>query len=245
MKMKELENSPVVLTGGTGRLGRSILLMYPHTIAPTRKELEITNYQNVYDFLHALTPKVVIHSAALVGKRECENQPKLARKINILGTQHIVSACEKIGTKLVYVSSCAVFDGKKGNYLEKDIPNPQYLYAETKLEAETIVSKLKDHLIIRTDFFDPYKFKYNNVLADHFCSKEPTTLIAKKILMAIQKKAKGILHIGGARRTLYDILKPFFPNIKPITTIESNMPNFPKDLSLCTNLFDNNCNVSN
>jgi hypothetical protein len=98
--------------------------------------------------------------------------------------------------------------------------------------AEKIVQRLDDHLIIRTDFFDPLAFKYRDVFDDHFCSKESTTIVSAKILDAVGRGIKGVIHLGGARQTLFQILRPTFPNIRPISISESSMPDFPRDLSL-------------
>jgi dTDP-4-dehydrorhamnose reductase len=199
--------------------------------------MDITNYEAVMEVAGFLKPRVVIHSAALVGRKECEAEPGLAELVNVVGTRNIMLACKELNAKLVFISTAAVFDGNKGNYSERDVPNPQYLYAKTKLRAEMVVLELEDHLTIRTDFFDPTKFKYGEVFMDHFCSKEPTPVIAKKILQAIELGARGFIHIGGPRRSLYDILRPVFREIRPIKISESSMPDFPRDLSLSAERF--------
>jgi dTDP-4-dehydrorhamnose reductase len=227
----------VLLTGGSGRLGRAISSTWPDIFAPTRAEMDITNYDSVLKVARVFRPHIVIHSAALVGRRECDADPRLADEVNVVGTRNMMLACKELNAKLVFISTAAVFDGKKGNYSERDEPNPQYLYAETKLKAEKAVLESKNHLIIRTDFFDPTRFKYDEVFTDHFCSKEPTPVIAKKILWAMESGARGSIHIGGPRRSLFDVLSFFFPRIKPIRISESSMPDFPRDLSLSTESF--------
>ena len=199
--------------------------------------MDITNYEAVVEVARIFQPRVVIHSAALVGRRECEAEVRRAEHVNVVGTRNVMLACKELNAKLVFISTAAVFDGHKGNYSERDVPNPQYLYAETKLRAEMVVLELEDHLTIRTDFFDPTKFRYDEVFTDHFCSKEPTPVIAKKILWAIESGARGSIHIGGPRRSLFDVLSTFFPRIRPIRISESSMPDFPRDLSLSTESF--------
>jgi dTDP-4-dehydrorhamnose reductase len=199
--------------------------------------MDIINHDSVIAALRFFQPRVVIHSAAIVGRRECEADPLCTEQVNVAGTRNVMFACKELKSKLVFISTAAVFDGKNGNYSESDAPNPQYLYAETKLRAEMIVSELENHLIIRTDFFDPLKFKYDKVFSDHFCSKEPVSVIARKVLQAVAVGATGIVHIGGPRKSLYEILMPFFPNLKPIKISESSMPDFPRDLSLSTEKF--------
>ena len=199
--------------------------------------MDITNYKAVLETAKLLRPRVVVHSAAIVGRKECEADRARAEEVNVGGTRNIVLACKEVRAKLVFISTAAVFDGRKGNYSERDIPNPQYLYAETKLKAEKVVLELEDHLTVRTDFFEPAKFKYEEVFTDHFCSKEPTPVIAEKILLAIEMGIGGFIHLGGQRKSLYNVLRPFFPSIKPIAISESSMPDFPRDLSLSTGRF--------
>jgi dTDP-4-dehydrorhamnose reductase len=218
-------------------LGRAILSQCPAIFAPGRHEMDVSNYEALRETIKNFQPRIVIHSAALVGKKECEADPQRAEQVNVTGTRNVMLACKESKAMLVFISTAAVFDGKKGTYSEDDVPKPQYLYAETKLRAEKIVSKLENHLIIRTDFFDPMKFKYDGVFTDHFCSKEPTAAIAKKVLHSIKIGTKGLLHLGGARGSLYDILKPFFPSITPIRISDSSMPDFPRDISLSSKVF--------
>jgi dTDP-4-dehydrorhamnose reductase len=50
-----------------------------------------------------------------------------------------------------YVSTVYVFDGKKGQYREKDTPNPINWYGKTKLRAEQEVETLPEYGIYRFD----------------------------------------------------------------------------------------------
>lgn len=236
MKNNDKKDS-IVLIGGSGRLGGKLSSMRSSIISPPKSELNILSYQDVFHYLIKIQPEIVILAAAIVGRFECEKNPDYTKKININGARNVAQVCEKIKSKLIYISTCAVFDGNKGNYTETDNVNPLYFYAETKLEAETIISKIvDDHLIIRTDFFDD-QLKYDRIFLDHFCSKEHTSKIAKKINFLIEINLKGIAHIGGPRNSLFKILKPFFPDITPIKIDDSSMPDFPRDLSLSTKMF--------
>ena len=48
----------------------------------------------------------------------------------------------------MHISTDAVFDGTRGNYTEKDEPNPLGVYARTKLEAEWAVAEADPGAII-------------------------------------------------------------------------------------------------
>jgi len=48
----------------------------------------------------------------------------LAWSVNVFGAAILTQICKKYGLKLIHFSSVTVFDGKKGNYSEKEIPFP-------------------------------------------------------------------------------------------------------------------------
>src|SRR3972149_2845792 len=60
---------------------------------------------------------VVLHLAAKTDVDGCEDDKELgengaAWRINVLGTQNVVNACQKCGVKLIYISTDFVFDGQ-------------------------------------------------------------------------------------------------------------------------------------
>jgi len=199
--------------------------------------MDVTDTERVKTVIERENPDVIIHSAALVGAVPCEKDPALAWMVNTHGTANIVRACQNSDRLIVFVSTAAVFDGKQGNYSEATVPSPSYLYAYTKLAAESIIQTHSRFLIIRTDFFDPGHFKYQKVFIDHYTTKEPLEETAKKIRLIVNAGAEGIYHIGGRKDSLYNILKPFFPNIEPISIVDSPLPRFPRDISLDTSKF--------
>lgn len=71
--------------------------------------------------------------------------------MNVKGTRNIAKICDRIGAKIVYVSTDYVFGGEKGLYTEEDEPNPADYYALPKLEGERYVMEIcKDYVIVRT-----------------------------------------------------------------------------------------------
>jgi dTDP-4-dehydrorhamnose reductase len=99
-------------------------------------------------------PDVVLHCAALASHEECELNPDLAWTINVESTATLAGICAELGSKLIHISTDAVFDGTRGNYSELDEVNPFSIYGETKAHAEVEVAKLNPGaLIVRTNFF--------------------------------------------------------------------------------------------
>ena len=122
-------------------------------------------------------------------------------------------------------------------YTETDIPYPAYYYGWTKLLGEQAVLMLADAVVVRTDFFIPGKFKYREVLTDHYCSKLPVALAADAVKAVLFSRFRGIIHIGGPRDTLFNILCRYDNGIRGVLTADSGIPDFPRDLSLDSRLF--------
>ncbi len=96
-------------------------------------------------------PEWVVHCAAATDVDWCQAHPAEARRLNVDATSELAAACRETGARLLYVSTDAVFDGKSGAYVERDIPAPVNVYGETKLEGERAATQvLPACLIVRT-----------------------------------------------------------------------------------------------
>ena len=108
-------------------------------------EIDITNKTNCKKILE-LKPDVIINTAAITNVDYCEKFEKNAFNVNVTGTKNISEIAEKLGSKLIHISTDAVFSGNKKFYTEEDKPNPVNIYGKTKLESEKIVSKIEDNV---------------------------------------------------------------------------------------------------
>lgn len=222
----------IILFGASGRLGRELVNIYDF-ITPTHKELDISDFDAVDKYLGESGASIVLHAAALVGARGCEEDKGKAYKTNVVGTFNIAKSCQKNDIKLVYISTDTVFDGESGNYKEEDIPNPINYYSLTKLLGESCVKMVNSYLIIRTSFIPKDSFPYPKAFTDQFTCRMKADKLAGEIILAIKKNIEGIIHIAGKRDTLYNIVKTVNPKVGKITRSESGL-NLPKDLSLNT-----------
>lgn len=226
----------VLLFGGTSKLGseivkQSVVHELIQIYTPTRSECDIRNIREVEKMFGKYKPNIVIKCVALVGTKECEQNKELAWQTNVVGNSHIVRACQKHKVRMVFISTNAVFDGKKGRYKETDIPDPAFFYAITKAVSEQVVSALSNHAVIRLDFFPLSELKYNKIFTDHYTSKIPVDQAARVVIQIAKSNFVGTIHVGQPRKSLYKILKPHHPQIAPIRISESTLPDFPKDLS--------------
>ncbi len=98
--------------------------------------------------LHEVRPEAVIHTAAMADIDLCQAQPELACAVNVGFTRTLVEVCAETESRLVFCSTDTVFDGEHAPYSEADVPGPVNLYAETKVEAERLVSQLGAQAVI-------------------------------------------------------------------------------------------------
>jgi len=143
----------ILITGGTGLLGSTLVRtatgdfeiaasynkIFPITERARFVRLDITDRKRVFEVFEDIMPEILIHTAALANVDYCETHKEKAWNVNIGGTANLLDACDKHNTKMVFISTNAVFDGEHAPYSEEDEPNPINYYGKTKLEAEALV----------------------------------------------------------------------------------------------------------
>jgi dTDP-4-dehydrorhamnose reductase len=90
--------------------------------------------------LEHFRPDVVVLAAALSDIDDCERRPAEARYTNVVGPGNVARECARVGARLLFTSSGAVFDGEAPEYTEDSAPNPLSVYGKNKAEAECIVA---------------------------------------------------------------------------------------------------------
>jgi dTDP-4-dehydrorhamnose reductase len=142
----------ILITGGTGLLGKALVEESHYNILATYvgdyvvpdsdrikyHKLDILDrdgYERAYE---AYRPDVTVHAASIGSPDYAEKNKKYTWDINVLGTQMIISCCEKYGSKLIYISSNGIYDGEHAPYKEDDAARPVNYYGETKLAGEKV-----------------------------------------------------------------------------------------------------------
>jgi dTDP-4-dehydrorhamnose reductase len=220
----------VLLLGGSGRLGRELRRVVACD-APSRADVDLLRPETVEAALDGARYDVVIHAAALVGVRPCEDDRALAFAVNAEGTRHVARATAGAGARLVYVSTDAVFDGERGRYREDDLPNPINAYALTKLLGEAYARTVPRHLVVRTSFVPSEGYPYPRAFVDQWTSRLTATQAAVEIALAVELAIEGVIHIGGARRRQIDVAREVSPGTGEMTRAETGLP-LPYDMSL-------------
>ncbi|MEW5760012.1 MAG: dTDP-4-dehydrorhamnose reductase [Candidatus Thermoplasmatota archaeon] len=232
-------------------------------------KLDITNIYDANKIIEKIKPELVIHTAAFTDVDGCEVEREKAWKINVDGTKNIGKACKKEKTKLIYVSTDFVFDGKKSMYREEDDVNPLGYYGLTKLEGEKALAELDiEYAIARTSvLFGWNKRKLNyvtwlikelsekrnvKIVNDQYNSPTFADSLALPFLKIYEKNKFEIFHTSGSERiSRYE----FALKIADIFNLEKNliMPissdmlkqraKRPSDSSLCVEKLEKILNI--
>jgi len=100
------------------------------------KKLDITNRKAVKQVFKEFNPRFVVNAAGINCRDICENEKSLCWKVNVDGLNNVIYYSNIINARLIHISDCLVFDGKKGNYSESDRPFPDSYYGKSKLAGE-------------------------------------------------------------------------------------------------------------
>jgi len=182
---QQLELRPLVLGAG-GLVGAALAehfeRRYPHAIAATRVELDITDRWRLEAELERLQPNVVVNAAALANVDRCEADPLLARRVNEEGPAGLAAACAAVGCRLVHISTDYVFDGRidrEAEYDEADPPNPVNVYGLTKLRGELhVLERLAEALVVRTSFvFGPGRPTFVDAIVERLRRGRPVRAV--------------------------------------------------------------------
>jgi dTDP-4-dehydrorhamnose reductase len=130
-----------LITGAGGLVGRAMVQVCmeagDQVAGFDHKGLDITNAQQVTAVIETERPEVIINCAAWTDVDGCERDPERAQEANARGPELLALACRKMDTQLITISTDYVFDGEKeGFYTQRDQPNPQGVYARSKLAGE-------------------------------------------------------------------------------------------------------------
>ncbi|HEY2463007.1 MAG TPA: SDR family oxidoreductase [Steroidobacteraceae bacterium] len=81
-------------------------------------------------------PQAVINCVGLVKQLDGAKDPLRAMPINALLPHRLAGLCQTTDARLIHISTDCVFSGKKGHYVETDLPDADDLYGRSKLLGE-------------------------------------------------------------------------------------------------------------
>lgn len=193
----------IAITGATGLLGRSLTqwLAGRHDVfALSRAVADIRDAEALRCAIMRWAPDVVIHAAAIADLDICEQDPALARAVNVDGTHNVTEAARAAGAALMFISTDAVFDGeKRAPYREDDAVNPPTVYGQTKVQGERIAASVPCHWVVRI----PVLFGAGR---DNFVSKVIASLREGIAVVGLTDQVSGTLYTLDAARMIEQLL---------------------------------------
>ncbi len=227
----------IIFTGGTGRFA-SVFRKFKANYKiyyPSKKILNINNFDSIKKYLNKIKPHYLIHCAAL-SRPMSIHEKNISKSIdtNIIGTSNVVKACSLFKVKLIYFSTNYVYPGTKGSYKETDPVMPINKYAISKLGGECAVQMYENSLILRICMTEKpfvHKKAFSDVEMNFMFHEE----LAKNLLKIIKKK--GIINVGGKKQTVIKFAKKYNKNIKPISARKAINKNYPLKQSMNVNKF--------
>ena len=155
----------VLLTGGTGQLGQTIISTKPKEInlfAPDSSKLNLENQKNIKEVINFEKPDWIINCGAYTNVDQAESETLLVEKINSEAPKTLAREIFKYGGKMLQISTDYVFDGNSNNPYKIDSKkNPKNVYGKSKLLAEESIKEIlrdfNQYLILRTSWVvSPY-----------------------------------------------------------------------------------------
>jgi dTDP-4-dehydrorhamnose reductase len=146
----------VIILGASGLLGKALVRQWTEdeVVGLGSRDVDIRDVDKVRELVAKTRPEWIVLAAAYTNVDDCETHPNLAFSVNRDGAVNVAKAAKRTGSKLLFLSSDYVFDGKKTSpYETEDARNPQSVYGRSKAEAEVrLLEVLPEGCIVRTSW---------------------------------------------------------------------------------------------
>jgi dTDP-4-dehydrorhamnose reductase len=145
----------VLVTGAGGQLAGAIASAFGETAevaAYTHAQLDIADSAAVLLRVRADRPDVIVNCAAYNHVDQAEDEAERALTTNAFAVRVLARAAAETGATLVHYGSDFVFDGHTSRpYTEDDPPNPQSVYAASKLLGEWFARDAPRPYVLRVE----------------------------------------------------------------------------------------------
>lgn len=98
--------------------------------------LDVQDFDSLAGFLRDARPAVILNCIGVVKQLASAKDPLTVIPINAILPHRLARLADLIGARLIHVSTDCVFSGRKGGYMETDIPDAEDLYGRSKLLGE-------------------------------------------------------------------------------------------------------------
>ncbi len=153
----------ILVTGGTGMVGRHMMDIMPEATYIGSKDCDLTNYEETYKYINQQKPDIVVHLAARVGGiLDNIQRPAEYFDDNIIINYNVVRACRlnNVGRFIGVLSTC-VYPDKLASYPMKETD----LFLGPPAATNFSYGYAKRCLAVQIDAYNKqYGTKYNYVI---------------------------------------------------------------------------------
>lgn len=178
---------------------------------------EIDSIENV---VKTVKPDVIINAVGIIKQLPSSKNTVKTLQVNSIFPHQLADIAGEHNSRLITISTDCVYNGKKGNYSEGDVPNATDLYGKSKNLGE--VDK-ENCLTLRTSIIGR-ELETSHSLVEWFLSNEgkkvngfvnaiytgfPTIVLADILedLIINHRQLEGIYHVSSEPINKYDLLK--------------------------------------
>ena len=179
----------VLVTGAEGQLGLSLKKIagnFPqyNFIYTDKDNLDICNQDELKTFFESNNLYCVLHFAAYTAVDKAEQEETLAEEINSKASLSIAKLCAEHKTRLVYISTDYVFEGKDCiPHSTQEKTNPLSVYGKTKLKGEeNCLENNPLTFVIRTSWlYSEFKSNFVKTMINLSQTKEELNVIYDQV----------------------------------------------------------------
>lgn len=206
----------VLITGANGMVAKAAAAhcrsIGDEVLALTRAEMNIADRPSVLAAIERYQPEAILNCAAYTNVDGAESEPEIAFAANVTGVKNLAEAARIAGVAFVTISTDYVFNGRfDGFYTQDHAPDPQSVYAKTKLMGETAaIEANQDSVIVRSGWI------YGSG-GTNFLSVMPRLLAEGKHMKAIRDSYGTPTFAGDLAARLRELAELRKPNIYHVT----------------------------
>lgn len=243
-------SNKILILGGSSFVGRHLSARLGDTAIPTYFMNPIKN-GILFNSLSMRISEIfnskekISHAVILLGDSNpetCANDIKKSNKLNVESIKLIIDDLVRLNVKPVFTSSEFVFDGKAGNYIESDEPNPILTYGKQKLEIENYLKKsCSDYIVVRlakvvgseknddtlfTNWIEDIKQNKEEIICayDQIFSPIFVNDVVEAIISLINKNSNGVFHLASIKPySRIELLKMLVSEINKIVPLNVNI----------------------
>ena len=129
-------SSPGYEVIGTVRSATSKIALPDSASGKLLAGVDVEHVDSLVAAFEMVQPDIVVNCIGLVKQIVTANDPLMTLPINAILPHRLARLASLINARLIHVSTDCVFTGRKGKYMETDVPDAQDLYGRSKLLGE-------------------------------------------------------------------------------------------------------------